>query len=86
MRQWLSKWRQVVTMKYPLRVITTKMLQAYRYLISPFLGNCCRFYPSCSLYAEEAVQKYGCLKGIALSLRRLVKCHPGSLGGVDPVP
>lgn len=65
--------------------ILIKILQAYRALISPFLGNCCRFYPSCSVYAEEAIRQYG-FKGIWLAIRRLLKCHPYSDGGFDPLP
>lgn len=62
------------------------MLRAYRYGISPFLGGQCRFYPSCSSYAEEAVRRYGALRGGWLAVRRLSRCHPWHEGGVDPVP
>ncbi|MDX1654920.1 MAG: membrane protein insertion efficiency factor YidD, partial [Candidatus Competibacteraceae bacterium] len=55
-------------------------------LLSPWLGNNCRFYPSCSQYAIEAVDLYGPLKGPWLALRRLLRCHPWHRGGVDPVP
>jgi putative membrane protein insertion efficiency factor len=61
-------------------------LRVYRYAVSPLLGNNCRFYPSCSEYAREAVQKYGALKGGWLTLKRLARCHPFHPGGVDPVP
>lgn len=62
------------------------MLRAYQLLISPFLGNCCRFYPSCSTYACDALEKHGIMRGIWLTLRRLVKCQPLHAGGYDPVP
>ncbi len=58
----------------------------YRYFISPFLGPKCRFYPSCSHYAEEAIRTHGAIYGCALALRRLLKCHPWHSGGLDPVP
>lgn len=69
----------------PGRVIIA-VIRLYRLLLSPWLGNQCRFYPSCSHYAEEAVQHHGALKGSALTLRRLAKCHPWHEGGCDPVP
>lgn len=62
------------------------MIRFYQYAISPMLGQRCRFYPSCSEYAAEAVQKYGALKGMRLGIARLFRCHPWSPGGVDPVP
>jgi uncharacterized protein len=65
---------------------TLRIFQFYRAFISPLFGNCCRFYPSCSAYAQEAIERYGFLQGIWLALKRLLKCHPGSPGGVDLVP
>ena len=62
------------------------LLAVYRYAISPFLGNNCRFYPSCACYAEEAIDKHGALKGSWLSLKRVLRCHPFHPGGYDPVP
>ena len=64
----------------------------YRNFISSFLhylagpGSGCRFYPSCSCYAEEAIKKYGPLRGVLLALLRLVRCHPWNRGGYDPLP
>lgn len=58
----------------------------YRYAISPFLGNNCRFHPSCSCYAHEAIERYGALHGGWMALRRLGRCHPWHEGGFDPVP
>lgn len=60
--------------------------RAYRLAVSPFLGNTCRFYPTCSAYAEDALRKHGVLKGLYLALRRITRCHPWHPGGVDPVP
>ncbi|MGL5631224.1 MAG: membrane protein insertion efficiency factor YidD [Azovibrio sp.] len=61
-------------------------LKAYQYAISPLLGQNCRFYPSCSQYTVEAVQKYGILRGGWLGLKRVCRCHPWHSGGIDPVP
>jgi putative membrane protein insertion efficiency factor len=61
-------------------------VRLYRYCLSPFFGYACRFYPTCSCYAEEAIQKYGVLKGSYLMTRRLLRCHPWRAGGVDLVP
>ena len=62
------------------------LVQAYRYAISPMLGRHCRFEPSCSAYAIEALETHGALKGAALSAARLCRCHPWCNGGIDPVP
>lgn len=62
------------------------MIRGYRYLLSPFLGNNCRFYPSCSCYAETAIKKHGALTGSWMALRRIARCHPWHPGGIDPVP
>ncbi|MGE0155505.1 MAG: membrane protein insertion efficiency factor YidD [Geobacter sp.] len=60
-------------------------IHVYRRLISPVLPPSCRFYPTCSAYALEAIRRYGPYKGSYLSLRRLLKCHPWHPGGFDPV-
>lgn len=62
------------------------LIRLYRYALSPLLGPRCRFYPSCSEYASEALQRHGLLAGLWLALRRLSRCHPWHPGGVDPVP
>ncbi|HTV92573.1 MAG TPA: membrane protein insertion efficiency factor YidD [Verrucomicrobiae bacterium] len=61
-------------------------IRLYQWLVSPLLGPSCRFYPSCSQYAVEAIQKHGAVRGIALALARLMRCHPWHPGGVDHVP
>lgn len=61
------------------------LLTIYRYVISPWLGNHCRFYPTCSAYAQAAIREFGALKGIILTLWRLLRCHPGHPGGYDPI-
>ena len=62
------------------------LVRAYRYAISPMLGANCRYEPSCSAYAEEALQRYGAVRGGWLVLRRIVRCHPWGGSGYDPVP
>ncbi|HEY3327621.1 MAG TPA: membrane protein insertion efficiency factor YidD [Novimethylophilus sp.] len=62
------------------------LVKAYRLLLSPLLGNNCRFSPSCSRYAIEALGKYGALRGGWLTLRRVLRCHPWHAGGYDPIP
>lgn len=63
-----------------------KGIRFYRYCMSPFLGQVCRFHPSCSLYAEEAIERFGLGRGGWLALQRVCKCHPWHSGGVDEVP
>ncbi|MBU1293770.1 MAG: membrane protein insertion efficiency factor YidD [Gammaproteobacteria bacterium] len=62
------------------------IVKGYQFLISPLLGNNCRFYPSCSHYMIQAIERFGIFKGMYLGLKRLSKCHPWHEGGMDPVP
>lgn len=61
-------------------------VRAYRYYLSPMFGPSCRFHPSCSAYAEEAIARHGVLHGLWLSAKRLARCAPWHPGGYDPVP
>lgn len=61
-------------------------IRAYQYTLRPLLGANCRFYPSCSQYAHEAVERHGAARGSWLAIRRLARCHPYHPGGYDPVP
>lgn len=70
----------------PSTLIFLAVIKFYQYLISPFLGQRCRFYPSCSNYSEQAITEHGTIKGLYLSVKRLLRCHPLSDGGFDPVP
>lgn len=65
------------------KLIFQNLIVFYQKFISPFLGRTCRFYPSCSQYFVLAIQKYGVLKGIFLTFKRVLKCHPGNKGGID---
>ncbi len=69
-----------------MKTLLLLLLRLYQLCLSPFLGQRCRFYPSCSSYAMEAIAKHGTLKGGILAARRLGRCHPWHPGGVDPVP
>ncbi|WP_346799245.1 membrane protein insertion efficiency factor YidD [Halomonas sp. Bachu 37] len=62
------------------------VVKVYQYTISPLLGPRCRFWPSCSHYTVEAIQVHGPFNGGWMAFRRIIKCHPGSQGGMDPVP
>lgn len=62
------------------------LIDIYRHLISPMLPQSCRFYPSCSSYARDALLSYGLFRGLYLSMKRLLKCHPFHPGGYDPLP
>ena len=68
-----------------MRKIFIFLIKFYQKAISPFLGRRCRFYPTCSEYTKQAVEKYGALKGLYLGLIRILKCHPLHKGGYDPL-
>jgi len=62
-----------------------KLIKVYKFLLSPLLGDTCRYFPTCSDYSIESLQKHGFLKGLLLSLKRILSCHPWGKGGFDPV-
>lgn len=62
------------------------LIYIYRYTLSPLIGNQCRFAPTCSHYAEDALKKYGAVRGIWLAVKRIARCHPWHEGGFDPIP
>ncbi len=62
------------------------LIRAYRFVLSPWIGNACRYWPTCSEYALEAIETHGAVRGGWLMLGRLARCHPYGKGGVDPVP
>ena len=69
-----------------MKYVLIALLRGYRAVISPLYGQVCRYHPSCSAYALEAVQVHGSLRGSWLAVRRLGRCHPWAAGGYDPVP
>ena len=69
-----------------MRRLILGMIVAYQRFISPMTAPHCRFHPSCSAYAGEAIRRYGIIRGVWLSLRRIARCHPFHPGGFDPVP
>ena len=68
------------------RWLLIALIRAYRFLLSPWIGQHCRFHPSCSTYALEALETHGALRGSWLTIARLGRCHPFHPGGEDPVP
>ncbi len=69
-----------------MKILLILPIRFYRYAISPLMAPHCRFYPTCSAYAEEAIRRHGPLRGSVLAAKRLLRCHPGTPGGYDPVP
>jgi putative membrane protein insertion efficiency factor len=69
-----------------MRFMTQLLIRLYQWTVSPLLGPRCRFYPSCSEYAHEAIGRFGVVRGTWLALKRLLRCHPWHPGGLDPVP
>jgi uncharacterized protein len=69
-----------------MKLLLQALIRAYHYAVSPFFGRRCRFYPSCSEYAFEAIEKYGACRGSWLGLKRILRCHPWNAGGFDPIP
>jgi putative membrane protein insertion efficiency factor len=69
-----------------MKTVLVWLLQGYQLLLSPLLGQNCRFYPTCSNYAIEALRTHGAARGGLLAMRRVCRCHPWNAGGVDPVP
>lgn len=69
-----------------MRAFLIKLIFCYQYLISPLSPPSCRFIPTCSHYASDAIQRYGVLKGVWLSIKRIARCNPWHSGGYDPIP
>ncbi|MET0448260.1 MAG: membrane protein insertion efficiency factor YidD [Aeromicrobium sp.] len=73
-------------LRSPVKLVLIWLLKAYRFAISPLYGQVCRYHPTCSAYALQAVETHGAVRGSWLAGRRVLRCHPWSAGGYDPVP
>lgn len=69
-----------------IKALLIAAIRSYRVVLSPWTGNSCRYWPTCSDYALQAIERHGALRGSWMMLARLARCHPYSAGGVDPVP
>jgi len=69
-----------------MRKLLLIVIRGYQIVLSPIMGQNCRFYPTCSCYAHTAIERYGAFKGTYLAIRRILRCHPWHPGGMDPVP
>ena len=69
-----------------MKTILIFLITIYQWTLSPYIGQTCRFYPSCSNYMQQAIKKHGVLRGIKLGIKRILKCHPWHPGGFDPPP
>ncbi|MCC7327540.1 MAG: membrane protein insertion efficiency factor YidD [Burkholderiales bacterium] len=69
-----------------MKTVFLALIRGYQYLLRPLLGNNCRFYPSCSDYALQAIERHGAIRGLWLAVKRVARCHPYHPGGFDPVP
>ena len=69
-----------------MRKLIVAILHLYKVVLSPLLPSACRYYPSCSEYMRQAVERYGVARGLWMGAKRLLRCHPFHAGGIDPVP
>lgn len=86
LKTYFEKFDRTINLSVAAKLPVLGMIRFYQIMISPILGGNCRFYPSCSKYAYDAVSAHGPVKGLFLALVRLLKCHPYNPGGFDPVP
>jgi putative membrane protein insertion efficiency factor len=69
-----------------MKTVLLALIRVYQFLLSPWIGGSCRFWPTCSEYSREAIEQHGALRGGWMMVTRLARCHPYAAGGVDPVP
>ena len=82
----VSQWDRARSDMFSATALVLGALHAYKMCVSPFLPSACRFYPTCSIYAHQAVSEYGPIRGLWMAALRLMRCHPFHPGGFDPVP
>lgn len=73
-------------LEFPFKMLFLLLIYVYKFCISPLLPNTCRFYPTCSAYAVQAIKEYGAFKGVILAIKRILRCNPKSKCGFDPLP
>ena len=73
-------------LEFPFKMLFLLLIYVYKFCISPLLPNTCRFYPTCSTYAVQAIKEYGAFKGLILAIKRILRCNPRSKCGFDPLP
>ena len=73
-------------LEFPFKMLFLLLIYVYKFCISPLLPNTCRFYPTCSAYAVQAIKEYGAFKGLILAIKRILRCNPRSKCGFDPLP
>ncbi|MBE7082190.1 MAG: membrane protein insertion efficiency factor YidD [Clostridiales bacterium] len=73
-------------LEFPFKMLFLFLITIYKYCISPLIPNTCRFYPTCSQYAVQAIKEYGAFKGLRLAIKRILRCNPKSECGFDPLP
>ena len=76
----------VKILEFPFKILFLFLIYVYKFCISPLLPNTCRFYPTCSAYAVQAIKEYGAFKGLILAIKRILRCNPRSKCGFDPLP
>ena len=76
----------MMVLEHIFKFLLVLLIRVYQFTLSPILGPACRFYPSCSDYAHQAIVRHGPAKGFFLAIKRILRCHPFNPGGVDPVP
>ena len=69
-----------------MKIVLIRLIRGYKIGISPYLPNACRFYPTCSQYAIEAIERFGVIRGGSIAIKRILRCQPLHPGGYDPVP
>jgi putative membrane protein insertion efficiency factor len=86
LKTFLNALQRKLSIHKPFLYVAIFLIRVYQAIVSPILGPACRFYPSCSEYAIQALTRYGVIKGTYLAVKRVMRCHPFHPGGVDPVP